>query len=168
MSLAPAFRAGAVSSSFKHKTASLRLQPQLGLGLDRMQAQTWKQNVFKPLCKPCYGAEKPSPPPIPSPPFGEPPSAVRMGGGGNVWGKPPLSLPPVDLPAAGVCTAGAPAGPCRFKAASPMCCLVVLETVTQAGRQWRLWENLAWERKGGQGGRSGVGWWPLAPTSRGR
>ena len=95
MSLAPAFRAGAVSSSFKHKTASLRLQPHLGLGLDRMQAQTWKQNVFKPLCKPCYGAEKPSPPPIPSPPFGEPPSAVRMGGGGNVWGKPPPLPPPL-------------------------------------------------------------------------
>lgn len=54
------------------------------------------------------------------------------------------------------------AWPCRFKPASPTCCLVVLETVTQAGRQWRLWENLAWERKGGGGreGGSGAGWGP--------
>lgn len=58
--------------------------------------------------------------------------------------------------------AGAVAWPCRFKPASPTCCLVVLETVTQAGRQWRLWENLAWERKGGAGreGGSGAGWGP--------
>lgn len=57
--------------------------------------------------------------------------------------------------------AGAVAWPCRFKPASPTCCLVVLETVTQAGRQWRLWENLAWERKGGgREGGSGAGWGP--------
>lgn len=56
--------------------------------------------------------------------------------------------PPRVAPLAGR-AAGALAEPCRFKPASPTCCLVVLETVTQAGRQWTLWENLDLERKKG-------------------
>lgn len=71
-------------------------------------------------------------------------------GGWGTAGSGGAHPPPHMSPLLG-CAAGALAGPCRFKPVSPTCCLVVLETVTQAGRQWPLWENLDWERKGGAG-----------------
>lgn len=62
--------------------------------MERMQAQTWKQNVFTLPCKPRHGAEKASPPPHPITPFafGEPPpsrAVERGGGGGGVFGGSP-------------------------------------------------------------------------------